>query len=89
MPQGEAEITAHGETSQLEIVETTPIDPADRFQTAIPAASETPNDALRSAIKAAVDAGDLPRATALLAILSDSPKPAGVIALADRRRAGK
>ena len=41
-----------------------------------------PDDALRAAIKAAVDAGDLGRATALLEVLKATPKPAVVLTLA-------
>jgi hypothetical protein len=40
-----------------------------------------PDDALRVAIKAAVDAGDLARAAALLQVLADEPKPAPVLSL--------
>lgn len=41
-----------------------------------------PDDALRAAIKSAIDAGDLARATALLEVLKASPKPAAVLSIA-------
>jgi hypothetical protein len=44
-----------------------------------------PDEALRTAIKAAVDAGDFDRARALVAILEAAPKPAPVVDLATRR----
>ena len=44
-----------------------------------------PDEALRVAIKAAVDAGDTARAMALLEVLRSSPKPALVVDLAARR----
>lgn len=49
--------------------------------TTIPVPTD-PDDALRAAIKAAVDAGDLARATALLEILKAAPKVAPVLTLA-------
>lgn len=53
-----------------------------------PAESEPrsdPDEALKTAIKVAVDAGDTARAMALLEVLRASPKPAGVVDLASRR----
>ncbi len=46
-----------------------------------------PDDALRAAIKAALDAGDLARAGALLDVLRSAPKPAPVVVLEERRKA--
>jgi hypothetical protein len=44
-----------------------------------------PDEALRAAIRAALDAGDLDRVTALVDILRASPKPAPVLELAGRK----
>lgn len=41
-----------------------------------------PDDALRAAIKAAVDAGDFARVKALVAVLEAWPKPAAVLSIA-------
>lgn len=46
----------------------------------------SPDAALRVAIKAAVDAGDLARASALLEVLRATPKPAPVVDIATRRK---
>ena len=50
-----------------------------------PVALSDPDEALRVAIKAAVDAGKFDRARALVALLEDSPKPAAVVDIATRR----
>ena len=47
-----------------------------------------PDEALRVAIKAAVDVGDVARARALLDILEAKPKPAPVVRLEARRGKG-
>lgn len=45
-----------------------------------------PDDALRQAIKVALDAGDYARVKALVAVLESAPRVAPVIAMADRSR---
>jgi hypothetical protein len=50
------------------------------------AQSADPDEALRAAINAAVDAGDVARAMALLEVLKASPRPAAVVDIASRRR---
>lgn len=45
-----------------------------------------PDDALRAAVKAAIDAQDLERASKLIELLKSTPKAAPVIALATMRR---
>jgi hypothetical protein len=44
-----------------------------------------PDDALKTAIKVAVDVGDLVRATALIEVLKNTTTPAPVTLLADAR----
>ena len=53
--------------------------------TPIPVPATDPDEALRTAIKVALDAGDLARATALLEVLRATPKPAAVLTLAVQR----
>ncbi len=51
-----------------------------------PKPSVDPDEALREAVKAALDAGDLARVRALLDVLDGTPSaPRGVVRLADRR----
>ena len=45
-----------------------------------------PDEALRVVIRAALDAGDLDRVKALVAVLEGSPKRASVVDIASRRR---
>lgn len=49
-------------------------------------AASDPDDALRTAIKASLDAGDYDRVRALVVVLESAPKPAPILTLADRRR---
>jgi hypothetical protein len=55
-----------------------------------PKPSLDPDEALRMAVKAALDAGDLARVRALVDILEGSPAPAAaVVSLTDRRGAAR
>ena len=45
----------------------------------------SPDEALRMAIKAALDAGDFDRVKALVAVLESSPRPAPVVSIATAR----
>jgi hypothetical protein len=45
------------------------------------------DDAIRTAAKLAIDAGDMDRAAALIGLLAAKPKPAPVLTLASRKQA--
>lgn len=65
--------------------ETTPQADSRRSESVSGQPTTDPDEALRVAIKAALDAGDLARASALLEVLKASPKPATVVQLAPRK----
>jgi hypothetical protein len=61
-----------------------PVLVAESPQVALPA---DPDEALKLAIKTAVDAGDFDRVRALVAVLGSAPKKASVVDIASRRPA--
>ncbi len=69
---GEAEGAAIEETSDLSQSGSPVSAPDGQYPSDIPAAKATPDDALRAAIKAAVDAGQWDRVRALTDILAGS-----------------
>ncbi len=58
---------------------------ADASERAESAPRNDPDDALRVAIVAALDAGDYDRVRALVVVLENSPRPAPVLTLATRK----
>ncbi len=58
---------------------------SDAKSTPEPLPPNDPDEALKLAVKAAVDAGDTARAMALLEVLKATPKPAPVVRLEERR----